>query len=96
MKNWKKQLGKAWDIWEEIQVEENKHKSSVLKFIDNVMINKRAWNVDGTENGKWISRLKLGDLGKWEREGKRCAVCGNITKVHVSTCTCLFRVRRGR
>ena len=62
-----------------MQVEENKHKSNIFKFINDVAINRRAWTVDGTENGIWLSRLKVGNLGKWEREGKRCAVCGNIT-----------------
>ena len=64
IKNWKKELKKAWDAWEEIQIEEKKNSSRTLKYINNAAINRRAWNVDGTENGKWLSRLKLGDLGK--------------------------------
>ena len=40
-----------------------------------IFVNNKAWNVDGSPMGKNVSRLKLGDLGKWVQGKRYCLLC---------------------
>ena len=70
-------MGRAWDRWEDIQWEKARENSTSLKYYPKRAKIGRAWNVDATENGKSFPRMKLGDIGKWGKEGKECVVCGS-------------------
>ena len=76
---WKKFLHKAWLKWEDQNWDIERQQSNTLKLYPKMSRRNRAWNVDGSTEGKNFSKLKLSDIGDWTSEGKKCIVCKVVT-----------------
>ena len=78
-KNWKTIIKQAGMRWENRNFRDYRTKSTTLQWYPKNNWTIRAWNVDGTIEGRNFSCLKLGDIGKWENQGKKCPLCDTIT-----------------